>query len=92
MLGLKLDSSPADSVIGLLPSTGSDPRRSKDQYAKFGLTAKMRVSDTVLKYGALLLICRCSNTMMAVYCQTHVRCAMLVSQEIRDLKFMASRR
>lgn len=51
MFGFKLDSSPADSNSGLLPSSGHDPRHSADQYAKMGLAAKVKVSNTVLKYG-----------------------------------------
>jgi hypothetical protein len=42
MFGFKLDSSPADSNSGLLPSSGHDPRHSADQYAKMGLAAKVR--------------------------------------------------
>ena len=79
MLGLKLDSSPADSNSGLLPSTGSDPRRSKDQYAKIGVTAKMRISDTVLKYNDGRLLPNMFNG------------AMLVSKDVDDLTIMASR-
>jgi hypothetical protein len=42
MFGFKLDSSPADSNSGLLPSSGHDPRHSADQYAKMGLAARSR--------------------------------------------------
>ncbi|WP_339428588.1 OprD family porin [Pseudomonas taetrolens] len=91
MLGLKLDSSPADSNSGLLPSTGSDPRRSKDQYAKFGLTAKMRVSDTVLKYGALLPDLPLLKYNDGRLLPNMFNGALLVSKEIKDLTFTASR-
>ena len=37
---------PADSNSGLLPSSGHDPRRSVDQYAKAGVAGKMRFSQT----------------------------------------------
>uniref|UniRef100_A0A1I8AT78 Outer membrane porin, OprD family n=2 Tax=cellular organisms TaxID=131567 RepID=A0A1I8AT78_9BILA len=44
MLGFKLDSSPADSNSGLLPSSGHNPRHSADQYAKLGVAGKVRYS------------------------------------------------
>ena len=91
MLGIKLDSSPANSNSGLLPSTGSDPRRSKDQYAKGGLTAKMRVSKTVLKYGNLLPDLPLLKYNDGRLLPNIFNGAMLESQEIKDLKFMASR-
>lgn len=91
MLGIKLDSSPANSNSGLLPSTGSDPRRSKDQYAKGGLTAKMRVSKTVLKYGTLLPDLPLLKYNDGRLLPNIFNGAMLESQEIKDLKFMASR-
>ena len=53
MLGLKLDSSADSSNSGLLPSSGSNPRGSEDQYAKLGLTAKMRISRSVLKLSLI---------------------------------------
>lgn len=53
MLGLKLDSGPGRSGTGLLP-VGNDGR-APDQYSKFGLTAKARLSKTELKIGTQLL-------------------------------------
>ncbi|MFK3725929.1 OprD family porin [Pseudomonas monteilii] len=53
MLGLKLDSSPGRSGTGLLP-VGEDGR-APDQYSKFGLTAKARLSKTELRIGTQLL-------------------------------------
>lgn len=53
MLGLKLDSSPGRSGTGLLPV--GDDGRAPDQYCKFGLTAKARLSKTELKIGTQLL-------------------------------------
>ena len=91
MLGLKIDSSPADSNSGLLPSTGSDPRRSKDQYAKFGLTGKMRVSHSVLKYGALLPDLPLLKYNDGRLLPTMFNGAMLESRELSDLKFTAMR-
>ncbi|NMZ53146.1 OprD family porin [Pseudomonas lundensis] len=91
MLGLKLDSSPADSNSGLLPSTGSDPRRSKDQYAKIGVTAKMRISDTVFKYGALLPDLPLLKYNDGRLLPNMFKGAMLVSKDVNDLTIMASR-
>lgn len=53
MLGLKLDSAPDRSGTGLLPvgHDGSAP----DQYSKFGVAAKAKVSKTEFKIGEMLL-------------------------------------
>ncbi|MCU1785306.1 OprD family porin [Pseudomonas sp. 13B_2.1_Bac1] len=53
MLGLKLDSAPDRSGTGLLP-VGQDGR-APDQYSKFGLAAKVKVSKTELKVGTQIL-------------------------------------
>ncbi|MDP9712065.1 UNVERIFIED_ORG: hypothetical protein J2X80_004166 [Pseudomonas fluorescens] len=53
MLGLKLDSSPERSGTGLLPV--GDDGRAPDQYSKFGLSAKARLSKTEVKIGTQLL-------------------------------------
>lgn len=50
-LGLKLDSSRDRRGTGLLPS-GADGEPA-DSYSELGLTAKLRVSKTVLKLGTL---------------------------------------
>ncbi|MFV3411057.1 OprD family porin [Pseudomonas nitroreducens] len=52
MLGLKLDSSPARTGTGLLPT--HDDGRAADEYSKFGLTAKFKASETELKVGSLI--------------------------------------
>ncbi len=91
MLGFKLDSSPDRSNSGLLPSSGQDPRGSKDQYAKLGLTAKVRVSQSVLKYGALLPDLPLLKYNDGRLLPTLFNGAMLTSKEIKDLTFMAAR-
>lgn len=55
MLGIKLDGGDGTGGSGLLPADlGSrNGRGSQDEYAKLGLTAKARVSETVLKVGSL---------------------------------------
>ncbi|WP_425930149.1 OprD family porin [Pseudomonas sp. NyZ201] len=52
MLGLKLDSSPDRTGTGLLPI--HDDGRAADEFGRVALTAKVRVSDTELKYGTLI--------------------------------------
>lgn len=60
MYGLKLDSSPSRSNTGLLPredeaapGAPNYARRAEDDYAKFGIAAKMRVAESELRYGDL---------------------------------------
>jgi len=52
MLGVKLDSSPDRSGTALLPRDSK--QRPEDDYSKLGLTAKVRLSESVLKAGTLL--------------------------------------
>ncbi|AYC34266.1 OprD family porin [Pseudomonas cavernae] len=51
-LGLKLDSSPDRTGSGLLPT--HDDGRAADEYSKLGLTAKLRLSQSLLRYGTLI--------------------------------------
>ena len=53
MLGLKLDSGPDRSGTGLLP-VGHDGH-APDQYSKFGVAMKAKVSKTEVKVGEMLL-------------------------------------
>lgn len=91
MLGFQLDSSPDRSNSGLLPSSGENPRGSKGQYAKMGLTGKVKVSDTVLKYGALLPDLPLLKYNDGRLLPTLFNGAMLTSKEVKDLTFMAAR-
>lgn len=91
MLGIKLDSSAADSNSGLLPSSGHHPRHAADQYAKAGIAGKVRFSHTQLKYGALL-----PDMPLLKYDDTRLLPSMfhgsqLVSEEVARLKFSATR-
>lgn len=52
MLGVKLDSSPDRSGTALLPRDSK--QRPEDDYSKLGVTAKVRVAESVLKAGTLL--------------------------------------
>ncbi len=91
MLGVKLDSSPADSNSGLLPSTGHDPRHSADQYAKAGVTGKLRVAHTQLKYGALLPDMPLLKYNDGRLLPNMFHGAQLTSEEISGLKLSATR-
>ncbi|MGE8496828.1 MAG: OprD family porin [Pseudomonas sp.] len=51
MLGVKLDSGDGTAGSGLLPADRSGG--SQDEYAKLGLTGKVKVSNSTLKVGAL---------------------------------------
>lgn len=50
LLGVKLDSSPDRTGTGLLKSD-RETKRAQDEYGEAGITAKLRVSKTVLKAG-----------------------------------------
>ena len=91
MFGIKLDSSPADSNSGLLPSSGHDPRHSADQYAKMGLAAKVKVSNTVLKYGSMMPDVPLLKYNDGRLLPTMFHGAMLTSEEVHDLKFTLAR-
>jgi len=52
MLGIKLDSSPDRAGSGLLPV--HDDGRAADEFSRLGLTAKVKVSESELKYGTLI--------------------------------------
>ncbi len=91
MFGFKLDSSPADSNSGLLPSSGHDPRHSADQYAKMGLAAKVKVSNTVLKYGSMMPDVPLLKYNDGRLLPTLFQGAMLTSEELHDLKFTLAR-
>jgi hypothetical protein len=91
MLGIKLDSSPGDSNSGLLPSSGHDPRHAADQYAKMGLAAKVKVSNTALKYGSMMPDVPLLKYNDGRLLPTMFQGAMLTSEEVRDLKFTLAR-
>lgn len=55
MMGVQLDGGDGSGGTGLLPAdlSSKNSRGSEDEYTKLGLTAKARISETVLKVGAL---------------------------------------
>ncbi|MCE5980870.1 OprD family porin [Pseudomonas sp. LF19] len=91
MLGFKLDSSPADSNSGLLPSSGHDPRGSVDQYAKMGVAGKMRYSQTVLKVGSMMPDMPLLKYNDGRLLPTMFQGTLLTSEEIKGLKFTVAR-
>ncbi|POA21907.1 outer membrane porin, OprD family [Pseudomonas sp. FW300-N1A1] len=91
MLGFKLDSSADSSNSGLLPSSGNDPRGSEGQYAKLGLTAKVRASHSVLKYGALLPDLPLIKYNDGRLLPTMFNGALLTSRELNNLTFTGAR-
>ncbi|MCY1351852.1 Porin-like protein NicP [compost metagenome] len=54
LLGLRLDSSPDRAGSGLLPRDREKVNGAADDYSELGLTAKLRASNSVLKFGTLL--------------------------------------
>lgn len=91
MLGFKLDSSSADSNSGLLPSSGHNPRHSADQYAKLGVAGKVRYSQTVLKYGAMLPDMPLLKYNDGRLLPTMFHGALLTSKEVNGLTFSTAR-
>ncbi|SEJ79380.1 OprD family porin [Pseudomonas sp. NFR16] len=91
MAGFQLDSSPDRSGTGLLPSSGRNPRESKGEYAKFGAAAKVRYSQTVFKYGAMMPDLPLLKYNDGRLLPTMFNGGMLTSQDLPGFKFMASR-
>ena len=91
MIGFKLDSSPADSNSGLLPSSGHDPRHSADQYTKMGIAGKVKVSNTVFKYGSMMPDVPLLKYNDGRLLPTMFHGTWLTSEEVRDLKFTLAR-
>ncbi len=54
LLGVKLDSSADRAGTGLLKRDQDGDKAAQDEYGEFGATAKLRVSQTVLRAGTLL--------------------------------------
>lgn len=89
MLGLKLDSGGGRGGTMLFPtrSGGSSP----DQYSKLGITAKAKVSKTVLKAGALMFRNTVLQSPDSRLLPQMFRGAMVESHEIDGLSLQAAR-
>lgn len=82
LLGVKLDSSPDRTGTGLLPVGDSG---APDDYSELGLTAKAKVSKSVLKVGTLQLKNPAIGTSDSRLLPAVMRGAQLVSNEIDGL-------
>lgn len=86
MVGYKLDSGSGTAGTGLLPADLSSGG-SQDDYAKLGLTAKVKVSKTELKVGTLFFrdpVISSNDTRLLP--QTF-RGGLVTSQDLTDFKF-----
>lgn len=86
MVGLKLDSGDGTAGTGLLPADLSSGG-SQDDYAKLGLTAKMKVSKTELKVGSLFFKDPVINSNDTRLLPQTFRGGLLTSQELDNFKF-----
>lgn len=84
MLGVKLDSGDGTGGTGLLPADLSGG--SQDEYSKLGLTAKARVAKSELKVGTLFFRSPMVSSNDTRLLPGTFRGAMLVSQDISNLK------
>ena len=82
LLGVKLDSSPDRTGTGILPVGDSG---APDDYSQLGLTAKAKVSKSVLKVGTLQLKNPAVATSDSRLLPATMRGAQLVSNEIDGL-------
>ncbi|MET3051047.1 OprD family porin [Pseudomonas alkylphenolica] len=87
MLGLKLDSGKGRAGTGQFP-TGSDGR-SEDSFSEGGGAVKMRISDTVLKYGTQFTAMPVLATDDSRLLPETVEGFLLTSQEIKGLELNA---
>ena len=83
LLGVKLDSSPDRTGTGLLPT--GDSGYAPDDYSQLGLTAKAKVSKSILKVGTLQLKNPAVATSDSRLLPATMRGAQLVSNEIDGL-------
>ncbi len=89
MLGVKLDSSPDRTGTGLLPT--HDDGQAADEYSKLGLTAKVKVSNSVLKVGSLIPELPTLNPNDGRILPQTFEGGMLTSEEIKGLTFTGGR-
>ena len=82
LLGVKLDSSPDRTGTGILPVGDSG---APDDYSELGLTAKAKISKSVLKVGTLQLKNPAIATSDSRLLPSAMRGAQLVSNEIDGL-------
>ncbi|MEK1909488.1 MAG: OprD family porin [Pseudomonas chlororaphis] len=89
MLGIKLDSSPNRTGTGLLPT--HDDGRAADEYAKVGLTGKVKISATELKIGSLIPELPTIKPNDGRILPQTFEGGLLTSREIKNLTFTGGR-
>ncbi|PTQ72162.1 OprD family porin [Pseudomonas sp. GV071] len=89
MLGIKLDSSPDRTGTGLLPT--HDDGKAADEYSKLGLTAKVKVSNSILKVGSLIPELPTLNPNDGRILPQTFEGGLLSSEEIKGLTFTGGR-
>ncbi|ANF27585.1 OprD family porin [Stutzerimonas stutzeri] len=87
LLGVKLYSSEDTAGSGLMPSSFGN--EAPDDFSEFGLTAKAKLSETVLKVGTLQLKNQAIGTSDSRLLPQVMQGAQLVSKEIKDLTLEA---
>ena len=85
--GVKLYSSEDTAGSGLMPSSFGN--EAPDDFSEFGLTAKAKLSETVLKVGTLQLKNQAIGTSDSRLLPQVMQGAQLVSKEIKDLTLEA---
>jgi outer membrane porin, OprD family len=88
MLGIKLDSGKGSGGTGLLPADLT-AGGSQDDYAKLGLTAKVRLAKSELKVGSLFFRSPVVSSNDTRLLPQTFRGALLKSQDIDNLTFSA---
>lgn len=89
MLGVKLDSGKGRTGTGLLPT--HDDGHAADEYAKLGLTGKVKVSATELKVGTLIPETPTLQPNDGRILPQTFEGGLLTSQEIKHLTFTGGR-
>jgi len=89
MLGVKLDSSPDRTGTGLLPT--HDDGRAADEYSKWGLTGKLKISATELKIGTLIPELQTLKPNDGRILPQSFEGGMISSREIKNLTFIGGR-
>ncbi|MBV7489184.1 OprD family porin [Pseudomonas sp. PDM30] len=88
MMGVKLDSSPDRTGTGLLPT---DDGRAVDEYSKLGLTGKMKISASELKFGTLIPELPILKPNDGRILPQTFEGGMLTSKELKNLTFTGGR-
>ncbi|KAF0863398.1 OprD family porin [Pseudomonas sp. LD120] len=89
MLGVKLDSSPDRAGTGLLPT--HDDGRAANEYSKLGLTGKVKISATELKFGSLIPELPILKSNDGRILPQTFEGGLLTSKEIKNLTFTGGR-